>query len=99
VAQFSALRQESAQLYMHWSQFVELFATNSERVDLLKSPVPGSFATSRTVFGKQRCSTLPGLPTSRDQWALKENRTSSFKICLALSITRYFHRQWCVHHS
>jgi AbiU2 len=34
-SQYSALWQQSAQLHMRWSEYVELFGTKSSRVDLL----------------------------------------------------------------
>ena len=42
-SQFSALWQEVAWLHMKWGEFVELFGTSSERVDLLNQAAPSFF--------------------------------------------------------
>lgn len=42
-AQYSALWQEVAQLHMHWSEFVELFATKPTRIDLLNRAASSFF--------------------------------------------------------
>jgi hypothetical protein len=42
---YSALWQEVAWLHKKWSQYVELFGTNSERVDLLNRAAPSMFRT------------------------------------------------------
>lgn len=42
---YSALWQEVALIYQKWSQFVELFGTSPERVDLLNKAAPALFRT------------------------------------------------------
>jgi hypothetical protein len=41
--QFSALRQELAILFINWLEYVELFGTKSERIDLTNKAVPTFF--------------------------------------------------------
>jgi hypothetical protein len=41
--QYSALWQEVAYLFMSWSEFVELFGTSANRVELLNRAAPQFF--------------------------------------------------------
>jgi hypothetical protein len=42
---YSALWQEVAQIYRKWTQYVELFGTSPERIDLLNRAAPSMFRT------------------------------------------------------
>lgn len=44
---YSALWQEVALIYQKWGQFVELFGTSPERVDLLNKAAPALFRTAQ----------------------------------------------------
>jgi len=68
--QYSALWQEVAQLYINWAEFVELYGTKPQRIELLNRAAPAFFRMIQDRLWETTVMHLARLtdpPTSMDQ--------------------------------